>query len=823
MRNTLKTLRIVHRGVKQLHNGESSVVGEAAALVNMREREDALEVVGEPQHIGQLEPGDKVLLVDDDRTLVLRGNSVIWGNVVVIEPSGQVIAAHKVGALLVVVTGEGNVVLRRTAGGYEALDISTAIPQIHITATEQATMTSPIGAYEFESPYTTWQVPLHSADIDALTRVMRNAVTMLQNQAASQGRYTGVLLVRYAVRLWDDSYLWMSQPVMVGHNIISNSYRTTAIVTASGNSFTGIESCNMSMNSCRLGITMTSGIADEWRHLVKAIDVMVSPVSSLVDVSAGLDYRCVTTTSSGTRRYLLEMGPKPRSSSAMLQTLLNGEWRVVASTTMFDGSGFVAVNTAIASQQAIAALRCDVVTSQLLAAQKVSRECCAQVLENCSRVAVSQVSMEHNGRLFQAPTAFCVSNPWRVLPWLDGSPTSSSIIATVQVTLSTSDGDAVITKHETCPCSATSLNPMISFPDSRATHIAIAVGNKKWECDLAPIDGLGVAAYVNPTLHSNVMTTGTISSQGGASVMLPTHGTLTVSEVGNPLVTQWRAEVSGCRILALGAACRPIYSGGFGRYPIYVFTTQGIMALPQSTKGTWGEPRLITEVVLGDGAKPVAGGDALWFVSQHGILCRLSGSIVTRMLSDVTPETQLAWNDRERELWLAHGDGGVVVLMPSGRTYSRDMAVRSLYSDPIRALAVTRDGTLVDLSHELPAVKNVSFLSHPFEIDPTMRLNRISWNIFSGPVETGEANGTNWSNLSNLTNETDGPSFNLILRGERGASCHGYIISQVRASGIVAAPLSRPILAPPTRTLRLEVEATAVTGTLLLPTDIINA
>ncbi|MBR5640230.1 MAG: hypothetical protein IKW83_10965 [Muribaculaceae bacterium] len=804
MKNTSKKLRIVPRGVVQLHNGESAAAGEAAILVNMREREESLEVVGDPQVLSQLMPGDKVLLVDDDRTLVLRGNSVIWGDVVVLEPSGQVVAAHKIGALLVVVTSDGNIVLRRTVNGYDALYLSTAIPQMHITVAEQSTMTSAIPDYEFNTPYSTWQAPLSSADVDSLTKLMRNAVTTLQRQAMSQGRYTGVLLARYAVRLWDDSYLWMSQPVMVGHGLVSNSYRTTATVTTSGNAFTGIESCNISMISYRLGITMASGIASEWRHLIKAIDVLVTPVSSLIDLNAGLDYRCVITTSSGTRRYLLEMGPKPRPSSAMLQTLLNGDWHVAASTTMLDGSGFVAVNTAVASQQVIPGLRCDVVTSQLLAPHKVDREECARIMENCSQNAVSQVSMEHNGRLFQAPTAFSVLNPWRVLPWLDGSPTSSSATATVQVTLSTNEGDVVLTKTGVCPCSATSLNPMISFPDVRATHIAMAVGNRVWESDLAPMEGTGMAAYINPALYSNAMTTGSISSQGSSSITIPSEGTVLVSAVGNPLVTQWRSEVSGRRILALGAACRPIYSGGFGRYPIYIFTTQGIMALPQSTNGTWGEPRLITEVVLGDGAKPVAGGDALWFVSQHGILCQLSGSTLKRMLHEVATETQLAWNDHERELWVASSDGGVVVVMLSGRTFGRDIAIGNLYSDPSHALAVTADGTLLDLSHELPAVKNVSFLSHPFVIDATKRPSRITWNLFTTMTTPSTANVT------------------LTLRGERGGSCHGYIINQVRASGVVAAPLSRPIIAPPTRTLRLQVEAAIRTGTILLPTIITN-
>lgn len=271
MKNQTKKLRIVPRGVVDVRNGESAAAGAAETLVNMREREDSLEVVGEPQVVAQLLPGDEVLLVDEDRTLVLRGNSVVWGDVVVLSPLAQVLAAHKVGSLSVVVTSTGNIVLRRTSTGYEVLDPTTAIPQIHIGAAEPSTLTASLPSYEFASPYPTWQAPLQSVDLEAITKLMRDAMSMLQSQAATQGRLTGMLMARYAVRLWDDSYLWMSQPVMVGQSIISNSYRTTATVTTSGNAFTGIETCNLSMNSYRLDVTMASGVANEWRHLVKSI------------------------------------------------------------------------------------------------------------------------------------------------------------------------------------------------------------------------------------------------------------------------------------------------------------------------------------------------------------------------------------------------------------------------------------------------------------------------------------------------------------------------------------------------------------------------
>lgn len=804
MKKTTKELRIVHCGVAQLHNGESAEPGMAAELINMREREDALEVVGNPQQVAQLQPGDRVLLVESDRTLLLRNGNVVWNDSVVLSTNATVFCAHKVGTLLVVVTSEGNVVMRRTDSGYESIDIDAALPQIHLAAAEQQQVSTAIADFEFNEPYTTWQAPLATADVESLAKLMHNALTTMQRNATAQGRFIGPMLARYAVRLWDDSYLWVSQPVMVGHDIISASYRSTTTATIANNRFTGVEAFDLNINSYKLGISMVTAIAPEWREMVKAIDVLVSPMAMIFDASA-IDYRCAVTTSSGTRRYLLEVGPKPRSTTAMMQTMLSDNWKVVASTSCLDGTDFSATNTTMSSQQVIPGKRCDVVTAQLLAPRKVSQQLCDAVMITRTLKTVAQVSMEHNGRLYQAPSARRITAPWQVLPWLDGTLSAGSVNATIHITLATSEGSITITKMCSCPCSASALNPFIAFPDTRATHIAVAVGSKRWEADLAPLEGTNMAVFVNPSLQSNTMATGTISTAASGNSTIPAQGEIMVSAVGNPLVTQWRATVSGCSILALGAACRPIYSGGFGRYPIYIFTNQGIMALPQSTSGNYGEPRLITETLIASDSTLVAGGDSLWFFSQHGILCSLSGSTVRRMLLNQATSAQLAWNDRERELWIATSGGSVQVLMPSGRTYSRDLTVGNLYSDPTHALAITSEGALIDLMHEIPSIKNVSYLSHPFEIDPMMRSipSKIAWNIYPMSFDS--------SNSFTLT---------LTLRGERGISCHGFIISQVRATGIVAAPLVRSIFAPQARYFRLQVNASAPSGTLLLPTII---
>lgn len=796
-------IRIVHRGVEQMANGESAQAGVASELVNMREREQALEVVGLPEPLDQLSPGDRVLLVDDDRTLVLRGNMVMWQENVVLDASCAVLRAHRVGRMLVVVTEHGNQVLLRTATGYTHLNIADAIPQLHLAAVEGVKQQVQVPSYEFETPYNTWQAPLSAADVEGLSRVVRNAYATMQRNVDQQGRYAGVVLARYGVRLWDDSYLWLSQPVMLGQGLVRSSNRATAEVYTASNKFAGVGAFSLEMESYRLGITMASGVGLQWSGLVKSIDVMVSKPVSVIDASR-LDYRCAVTTSSGTRRYLLEVGPRVLETSAIIQQMLNGDWSVVATTSVLDGSGFAGSGTAVSSQQVLPGMPCYAVTARLLAGKWHDL---ASLPFTGVTAPVGGVTMEHNGRLYQAPQWMAISSPWGVLPWLNGDINAGQVAAVVRVTLMTASGEKVITASGSCSHSATSLNSFIAFPDSRAIHIAIAVGGKKWETDLVPLDGTGMAIYINPSLAGNEMTSGAIDGSGSSFVLEPSGGNLEVSMVANPLVREWKATVSGCAIMGLAAACRPIYSGGFGRYPVYLFTTQGIMALPQHSSGNYGEPRLISQEVLAGGAKPVMAGDVVWFVSQHGVLCSLSGSTVKRVINGVEHTAMLAWNGKERELWIATGTGGVQVLMQSGRVYKRTLEVGDLYSDAQHSLAVDGSGTLFNLSNEEAAMVAVSYQSQPLEVDALMRrqLRRITWNVFTTSSTSGlEPQG----------------EVKLTLLGERGSSCHGFVISRVRAVGVIAAPLSRPIIAHPTRTLRLAITATLPTGTLILPTHI---
>ena len=265
---------------------------------------------------------------------------------------------------------------------------------------------------------------------------------------------------------------------------------------------------------------------------------------------------------------------------------------------------------------------------------------------------------------------------------------------------------------------------------------------------------------------------------------------------GNPLAESHRRRVVGAVPIAMAVVTRPLYSSGFGRYPVYVFTDDGIYAIPQSATGMLGEARLVDRTVIARGVPPVEGGGDVWLLSRHGHLCRLNGSRLTVSQRDVDC-TALAWCDAQSELWMLPATGYPVVVMPSGRMSVRTVAAVQFYSDPRHAVAVTVAGTVLDLERETAAMMPVAWHSHPVAQHPLMgeAVHRVVWHVSGG--------------------ETD---LTLKVVGQRGIMAQDRDVSVITVEGIVDQLLASPTMAVQSRTMRLSLDGEARSGTLLLPT-----
>ena len=651
-----KETLVLPRAMVPLVNGEEARRGEATVAVNVRETEQALVVTGMPAAVGAMAAGDRLLLLTGSHHVTCRGTNVKIDNVQVATAAGRPIGAYALGELIVVASTGGFTYLANRGGAWHVLDPDDAVPQLAF-AEQLTTATTDIDAYTFADAYPLWQAPLARADITALTAMLRNAWTALVSDAAADGTHTAPMLVRWAVRLHDDSYLWMSEPVRVGDATLANVQSIIATVDSDSDGFTGIQSSVMSMLRYTLGITVNRGIADDWLPLVKSIDVLATDEATLLSSTRSLEYRCITRTT-GEREHLLEMGLARRGTDAITRQLNASPWHLIVSapaTTSMSGSDF-------------------------------------------------------------APT-------------------------TQNLTLTGEQCDAVgaMTRVEGMVC-------------------ATAAAGRLYCCTAG--------------------------------------GEILVSVPGNALAVAHRRNVFGAEPLAMAVVTKPLYSGGFGRYPVYVFTDDGVYAIPQSAMGTLGEARLVDRTIIDAAVSPVEGGGDVWFVSRHSQLCRLSGanvSVAVRHLSC----SALAWCNAHGELWLLPAQGNPVVRLRSGAMSERTVAAVQLYSDARHAVAVTGDGTIVDLEQEQASSMPVSWLSHPVALSPLLgsSLGRVVWHL-------------------------SGPSVDLSLQvlGQRGIMAQDRDVSVITVTGACDQPLATAPMAVRARTVRLRATGSAATGTLLLPT-----
>ena len=652
----MKETPAIARGMVPLVNGEAARCGEAVQALNVREHEQSLQVTGVPAIAGEIAPGERLLLLAGGYRVTCDGQTVkINGTAVAVMP-GAVSGAHAIGDVIVVVAGGAMRYLVQHGGQWVALDPADAVPQLSI-GVNAATERADIDALEFSEPYSRWEAPLASADTSELAARLRSAWDALSADAAAEGYYTSPVLVRWAVRLKDDSYLWMSDPVRVGDVTLANADRIAAMVTTSSSRFTGIEASVMTMVRYGLDIRVTRGIGAAWLPLVAAIDVLVTDEARLLASNRSLDYRCLTRTTAG-REYVLEMGLSRRSAAAVASQLASSPWHLVATAA---------------------------------------------------------VGPQITGSDFVAPLE--------------------------PLTLSNAECHAV--------------GAMM-----RLDHVVCS------------------------------------TSAGGRLYCCTSSGDVVVSVAGNALVEAHRRSVLGAVPLALAVVTRPLYSGGFGRYPVYVFTDDGIYTVPQSATGTLGEARLVDRTVIKDGVAPVEAGRDIWLVSRHGHLCCLSGARLDVCLRDVDC-IALAWCNAHSELWLLRGTGNPVVMMPGGRLSERTLAAVQLYSDPRHAVAVDAAGNLLDLERETAATVPVAWLSHPVGLNALLgvAVRRVVWHVSS-----------------------DAASLTLKVIGQRGIMAQDSDVSVTTVAGAVNQPLASAPVAMRARTIRLSVTGEAVTGTLLLPT-----
>lgn len=672
-----KTLKIIAQGATQRDLNETAPIGEAASATNVRECDGALRITGNPTSTFTIPQGQHLLMMDDERIVTQHDNQVMYNGTAIATLQGQIVGTHRVGQLLVVVTTHGVIWLHRTDNGYRQVKLDDACPDITLNAIEWDTVNTGLNAISFATPYSEWPTELNITDVTKLTHELQRGWNILQQDIDNAGTYSGLMLARFGVRLNDDTYLWLSEPTLLGEDTLQDAMPIAVETTLDGTHVTGTPSTTLQRHIYRIGFTINHGIADEWLPLVKSIDLLATHCIAPVNPDGSVRYRAIGI-GGNVRRPQLEFSLPPISEDVILTQLRQSGWHIVASTDDL---------TSLNQQQ------------------------------------------------------------WAS----DGVASSTQSInpgtSTYAVTHTAESSDCLTAAQATeVELSATSLSPIAS------------------------------------------------TTSNGRLYCIDAQGMLTVSAVGNPLITARQQALTGATVRSIIPLSHALYSNGFGRYPLVLFTDEGIYALPQTATGkNFGEPRLLNRMVIAAESIPIEGNGNIYFNSNRGHLCRLRGSDV-RIVWHNVGDCQLAWDDAHNELWALTADGSILVLMPSGRSCQRTLDATELYDDTTHALALDGSGVIYDLTQETEVeMQTVEWQSHPFESNTP---KQVVWQVMGA----GE--------------------LSLQVTGERGISCHGYTVSRLRIRGKLNAPLHQLLVAPPCRTLRLHINGRVNSGTLILPTQL---
>lgn len=866
MKNTVK---ITPKGVVKIANGEAAERGAAAYALNLREREDALASVGNCLNIGSLCNGERVVLADNcgetmrllsfmpNKTAnspasamentttptsamentttsastagegtIAEGHSaeysatdgaIFWHSTIsdgsatavgvkLCDVAGNVTSARSCGNFAVIATTAETVVLQRLADGYKRLDISEIQPLILLTDTEHSAVSHQLSEYTFNAPYTSWTA-LSAVDRSAISKMVNSALQAMCSSAAFNGRYCGCLAARIGVRLYDDSYLWMSAPQTVGADLINPASAWTRVELNTGSSgITHTRQASLSIDTFRLGITVVEAFGEAWDGIIKAVDLLVAPQPRLFDTSSDVPTRCATTTSSGTREQYLLIAPATRSHASIADALVNApHWQVVSSTSNFAAlrqGRWIANNCAESLMQTMPQFITYSLQSASAIGNTVSANQCADAvaLSGCKMVCQSLCS--NIARTIGAGITVHRSMPWNIAEYFAPSLSNAACVAAIEVTLSSAQGNSTISTWANLPFTPSAIAPIVTFPDPRATHIRIWLQGSgevmQWQADMVPDASSRQAIAVSANLENHPLsTTGeqliTLPQQ---CVMSEPHaGWLAISGKGNPLVWQLSRPLTGTAIRAIASATSPAYHSGLGRYPLFIFATDGIYALPQLSSGNYGEVRMLSRHTIATGCQPCETSHGIFFTNTHGDVMSIGNGLIKRHLKS-TNAVQMAWNEVENELWLMKSDGSITVMMPSGRTYCRSLTTSWLYSAANIAFAAEAD-TLLDITRETThSAVTVQWLSQPIMLSPALNAKPrgIVWNIFS-----------------------DECALQLQINGERGLSCHGFALSRLNVSGIVGSPIYHRIVAPRLRSIRLSISGQLKASEMILP------
>lgn len=802
------TQTISLKNVRNRVNNECGVVGEAQESINLREIDDSLISIGQSPTLFTLPEGARLLFNDirDKKEyfiissgLSLRLYALRQNNEITIldqeicQLPGYAQKVINSGNFLMIYTNMGKVMLHYRGEYYERLDINNAIPKIVLSQGETVVAAEKLQSYQFKGTYTHWEAPLDDMDIKEIRKSMFTAYNAMCVTAKNKGRFVQPIMARYMVRMWDNSILFASAPVIVG-NGMQGIEEIKREVTVSGSNFSTLSEGELALNSFGIAMTAIKGIGLEYDGLIKAIEVYYAEAPDPI-IPESMFYKCETT-QTGTRKYYMTANLGHEALPTFGEELANCDnWKLIARITdleilnlniirgagiekcMDNGGGTLNKNRFICYEKG---LYCENIKAERL----------TSIITNISKNIIPNTVINHAGKVYCGGGKNILENKWD--PLSSFIPEFEEMVANyyVALKLKTENGERKIVTTYRAEDSCTAFSPLLSFPFPNAVEAQIMmlrdgkthVLNLELKCSNNEEFSYYVAPDLLP-LHMDIDEEASYIIPAEFNTIEDSDNALRTFVAGNPFAMESLQQIGDGRINGIAFALRPVTTNIFGRFPLYIFTSKGIFAV--STEKSANIPRCIDTKCVETQDMLVNTSYGVMFASNNNLYV-LDGAKCKSLAQNVEIEC-LRWNEKIEELWSIAENGDVKVFNTVGRYFARSGNLVKFINNLI-AVSPQREVFDFDIEENMPL--SVNYLSQPFSCNKMIK--EISWNLF----------GTNMD-------------LRLTLYGNNGSNCHGDTISRITVSGNLNAPLTIPLHSSYYRTLRIEITGTINHDTLL--------
>lgn len=645
----MKKLTIPISGINRSTDDAIAIDGQCMELINARLKNGSIEPVGRPilekaytggktpiyihkngsyEHVITYDSDSNDLIYDSERT---NGAYVVKN--VLIQKIPEVSHLQNIGNTLVIVTSDTIHYALFANNSYKYLGEKPPFPTINFTLSiegsliesSQCNLPEPISA--INNSIFLGQNTFSDQNANAVTNALNGTISKLISNAKEEGYFTFPIFVRYALKMYDGSYISHSAPILLLTSRTHSAYtiinKDSDIIFKDAN-FIGFK-YRAVVDKSKLEYQSFSTGLNEWRDIITGIDVFVSKPIATVNTSDIIDDFYAET---GT---LISIGLNYKSDDEFKE-------EIISTSTFYRLHTFDIKDSYSAGTIFKKGILNNVEQKEVLND------------DNFTHNTITGGSYTYNARLhlysikeilYSGYPLNLFDNYYPVL-WGEGSDKlpELSAIATCQIYINTDSGEKIVSS--TCSIRNRGIIPFLCYPDSRATKIIIRLssGGQKYQKTFL----LKKHSFLNLAYSFDQLTAiklsdfnEAITNEAENDATIYSLNKIKVSEVNNPFNFPARLTytVSNKTIIGMAAATTALSTGQFGQFPLYVFTEEGIYALSTGTNDiAYSNSYPVSRDCCNNPSSIVSTDNAVIFSTNRGLMI-LSGSIVEKISDNI--------------------------------------------------------------------------------------------------------------------------------------------------------------------------------------------